>query len=236
MPAQPSRKAPAPAPAAPSGAPSGAAPGARRADARKNRERILRAAREAYAVDGLDVPMTTIARRAGVGPATLYRHFPSRVELITAVFAEQFAQCVAAFEEAFEDPDPWRGLCSFLDKVCTTQAADRGFGAAFLGQFPGVADIESERDGAEAGLARLVQRAKDAGQMRQDLEPSDIVLLLLANAGLAGQSPQVSPAASRRLVAHLLQSFRAGQTNTLPPPVPLTLRQIQSHAGVRGAG
>lgn len=232
MPAQPSRKAPAPAPAAP----SGAAPGARRADARKNRERILRAAREAYASDGLDVPMTTIARRAGVGPATLYRHFPSRVELITAVFAEQFAQCVAAFEEAFEDPDPWHGLCSFLDKVCTTQAADRGFGSAFLGQFPGVVDIESERDGAEAGLARLVQRAKDAGQMRQDLEPSDIVLLLLANAGLADQSPQVSPAASRRLVAHLLQSFRAGQTNTLPPPAPLTLRQIQSHTGFRGTG
>lgn len=232
MPAQPSRKAPAP----PRAAPSAAAPGALRADARKNRERILRAAREAYSVDGIDVPMTAIARRAGVGAATLYRHFPSRVELIAAVFAEQFAQCVAAFDEAFEDPDPWHGLCSFLDKVCTAQAADRGFGAAFLGQFPGVVDIESERDGAEAGLARLVRRAKDAGQLRQDFDPSDIILLLLANVGLAGQSPHVSPAASRRLVAYLLQSFRAGQTNPLPPPAPLTLRQIQEHAGFPGPG
>ncbi|TXL89204.1 TetR/AcrR family transcriptional regulator [Streptomyces sp. IB2014 016-6] len=236
MPAQPSRKAPDPTGSDPTGsAPAAVAPGALRADARKNRERILRAAREAYAVDGLDVPMTTIARRAGVGPATLYRHFPSRVELITAVFAGQFAQCVAAFEEAFEDPDPWHGLCSFLDKVCAEQAADRGFGAAFLGRFPGVIDIESEREGAEAGLARLVRRAKDAGQLRQDFDPSDIILLLLANVGLAGQSPQVSPAASRRLVAYLLQSFRAGRTDPLPPPAPLTLRQIQ-HAGMRGPG
>lgn len=234
MPAQPSRKAStAAAGSRPAGATSptratrsGAEPGALRADARENRERILRAAREAYAVDGLDVPMTTIARRAGVGAATLYRHFPSRVDLITAVFAEQFAQCVAAFDEAFEDPDPWHGLCSFLDKVCTEQAADRGFGAAFLGRFPGVADFESERDGAQAKLAGLVRRAKDAGQLRQDFDPSDIVLLLLANVGLAGQSPQVSPVASRRLVAYLLQSFRAGQTNPLPPPAPLTLRQI----------
>ncbi|MFE3248130.1 TetR/AcrR family transcriptional regulator [Streptomyces sp. NPDC059209] len=232
MPDQPSRKALA----ATRSAASGAAPGELRADARKNRERILRAAREAYAADGLDAPMTAIARRAGVGPATLYRHFPSRVELITAVFAEQFAQCLAAFDEAFEDPDPWRGLCSFLDKVCTAQAADRGFGAAFLGRFPGVADIDSEREGAEAGLARLVQRAKDAGQLRQDFDPSDIILLLLANAGLAGQSPHVSPAASRRLVAYLLQSFRAGRTDPLPPPAPLTLRQVQSHAGVPGPG
>lgn len=224
MPARPSRKAPAanePRPPTDRGL---------RADARRNREHVLQAAKEAYAARGIDVPLTTIARRAGVGAATLYRHFPTRSALIGEVFAEQLARCVAVLDEALEDPDPWHGFCSVIEKVCLMQATDRGFTAAFLAQFPGAIDYDRERTRAEEALAQLVQRAKDGGQLRHDFDQTDITLLLLANNGVGGESQEDSVAASRRLIAYLLQSFRASRTDVLPPPAPLGLHQIHQRS------
>ncbi|GAA1010731.1 TetR/AcrR family transcriptional regulator [Acrocarpospora pleiomorpha] len=175
---------------------------------------------------GIDVPLTTIARRAGVGAATLYRRFPTRAALVTEAFAEQLALCVAVLDEALEDPDPWHGFCSAIDKLCTMQATDRGFTSAFLSQFPDAIDYDRERTRAENGLAQLIRRAKDAGQLRDDFDHTDVILLFLANSGIVGESQQVSLAASRRLVTYLLQSFQAGHTEPLPPPAPLGLHQI----------
>lgn len=222
MPAQSSQKAPVPVGEPPAASPSAGL----RADARHNRERILEAAREAYAAQGIDVPVTAIARRAGVGAATLYRRFPTRAALVTEAFAEQFAQCAAVLDEALGDPDPWRGFCALVEKVCAMQTADRGFTAAFLARFPDAVDIDGERARAEEGIARLVRRAQDAGQLRADFDPSDITLLLLANCGVAEGSSEVSAVASRRLVGYLLQSFRADRAAPLPPPAPLELRRV----------
>ncbi|MFF3749577.1 TetR/AcrR family transcriptional regulator [Streptomyces sp. NPDC002018] len=201
-----------------------------RADARHNRDRILRAAREAYAAQGLDVPVTTIARRAGVGVATLYRRFPTRASLVTEAFAEQFSLCVSVLDEALGDPDPWHGFCSAVEKVCAMQAADRGFTGAFLSEFPDNAGYHQERTRAEEGLDELVRRAKASGQLRQDFDRSDIALLLLANSGLGGAPTEASAAASRRLVAYLLQSFRAEGARPLPAPAPLELAQVHEPA------
>ncbi|MGI5348522.1 TetR/AcrR family transcriptional regulator [Streptomyces sp. CA-250714] len=224
MPAQSSRK--------PASSSSRTGVPKQRADARHNRARILRAAREAYTREGTDVPASTIARRAGVGAATLYRHFPTRDSLIAEAFSEQLAQCVAALDDALRDDDPWRGFCSVLTKVCRMQAQDRGFSAAFLSQFPDTADFHRERARAERGLARLVRRAKDSGQLREDFDQSDVTLLLLANNGVVGQPPEVAMAASRRLLAHFLRSCRArGQEAALPePPAPLRLDDLHGHA------
>lgn len=218
MPAQPSRN--------PSSTASGTSATGQRADARHNRARLLQAAREAYALNGTDVPSSAIARRAGVGAATLYRHFPTRGSLIAAAFSEQLAQCAAALDEALQDDDPWHGFCSVLTKVCRMQAQDRGFSAAFLSQFPDAPGLRGERARADAGLARLVQRAKDTGQLRKDFDPSDVTLLLLANNGVLQESPEVSMAASRRLLAHFLQSCRTTDGAPLPPPAPLRLDDL----------
>ncbi|MFF7243555.1 TetR/AcrR family transcriptional regulator [Embleya sp. NPDC008237] len=218
MPARPSRNPPPTA--------SGTPAPRQRADARNNRARLLRAAREAYALDGADVPSSTIARRAGVGAATLYRHFPTRGSLIAAAFSEQLAQCLATVDEALRDDDPWRGLRTALTKVCMMQAEDRGFSAAFLAEYPDAPDVRRERARAEAGLARLVQRAKDAGQLRQDFDTSDVTLLLLANNGVLGDSPAASVAASRRLLAYFLQSCRPTADTPLPAPAPLHLDDL----------
>ncbi|MFJ6129186.1 TetR/AcrR family transcriptional regulator [Streptomyces griseoviridis] len=235
MPAQTSRNAPAPGTGAPTAAPACAAPSARtaslggdglRADARRNRERIIEAARETFSAQGVDAPLSAVARRAGVGMATLYRRFPTRAALVEAAFAEQLSVCASAFEEALADPDPGRGLYVLLEKVCTTQVTDRGFGSAFMTRFPDALDHGQERALAEEGLRRLVQRAREAGQLRDDFDPADITLLLLAHAGLAGQPRDTALAASRRLLAYLFQAFRSEEWGPLPPPAPLTLTEV----------
>ncbi|WP_055480620.1 TetR/AcrR family transcriptional regulator [Sphaerimonospora mesophila] len=210
-------------------APAGAA--GLRADARHNRERILEAAREAFATLGLDVPMAAIARRAGVGVATLYRRFPTRESLVKEVFADQFAACSKIVDDALADPDAWRGFRTVIEKVSVMQVADRGFAAAFLTAFPDAIDYERVRRRAEHGLTELTRRAKAAGRLRADFEPADLILLFMANSGIAAGSTEAAPAASRRLVAYLLQSFdadHADHTDPLPPPPPLGLVHVHN--------
>ncbi|TYB65351.1 TetR/AcrR family transcriptional regulator [Nonomuraea sp. PA05] len=204
-----------------------------RADARHNRERILEAAREAFATRGLDVPMAAIARRAGVGVATLYRRFPSRESLITEVFGDELAACASLVDEALADPDPWRGFRTAIEKVCAMQVADRGFTDAFLTAFPAAIDYERTRARAEQGFAEVVRRAKAAGRLRPDFDLADLTLLLKANCGVATGTGEAAAASSRRLVAYLLQSFQAEHAAPLPPAPPLTLSHMHAAPAAR---
>ncbi|MFI6456036.1 TetR/AcrR family transcriptional regulator [Streptosporangium amethystogenes] len=197
-----------------------------RADARQNRDRIVEVARELFADRGLDVPMAAIARRAQVGIATLYRRFPTKESLVTEVFADQFEACVSVLDDALADPDPWRGFCTAIEKVCTMQAVDRGFSAAFIAAFPDAVDIEQERDRAVQGFAELTRRAKATGRLRADFVQGDLALLLMANSGIITESTEAALAASRRLVAYLLGAFRAEQAEPLPSPSPLNLHDV----------
>ncbi|MFJ5223702.1 TetR/AcrR family transcriptional regulator [Streptomyces sp. NPDC088400] len=200
-----------------------------RADALHNRHRIVEAAREVFAARGLDVPMVAIARRSGVGVATLYRRFPTKEALITEAFADQLEACVSVVDDALADPDPWRGFCGVIEKVCAMHAVDRGFTAAFLSAFPDAIDFERERARAEEGFALLAQRAKDAGRLRADFVQDDLMMLLMANSGLVTTSDEAALAASRRFVAYLLHSFRAehaDQAGPLPPSTPLDPRHV----------
>lgn len=193
-----------------------------RVDARQNRDSIVDAAREAFAADGLDVPMTAIARRAGVGVATLYRRFPTKEALVREVFAEQLAACTGEVHLAAEDPDPWRGFCRVVEKMCEMQARDRGFSAAFLTAFPDVVPVDEMRARAEEAFSGVVERAKGTGMLRPDFTTDDLTLVLMANNGLVTDSVEAAVAASRRLVAYFLQAFQANAP--LPPPVRLGLR------------
>lgn len=224
----------APAPTADRTPTTDLAPPARaglRADALHNRRLIMEAARELFAARGLDVPIAAIARRAGVGVATLYRRFPTRDSLVTEVFADQFTACTALVDDALADPDPWRGFRTVVEKVCAMHVEDRGFTAAFLTAFPDANDHEHERVRAEQGFARLVRRAQDAGRLRADFDPADLALILMANCGVAVGSADAAAAASRRFVAYLIDSFRADRTaphGPLPEPVVLKLDHIRS--------
>ncbi|MBD3002981.1 MULTISPECIES: TetR/AcrR family transcriptional regulator [unclassified Streptomyces] len=196
-----------------------------RSDAASNRRRVLEAARALFASRGLDVPMATIARHAGVGVATLYRRFPTREALVTEVFSDEFSACAAIVDDALADDDAWRAFRRTIETVCASQTRDREFNDALLSSFPDTVGFERERLRIEEGFAEVVRRAKAAGRLREDFDVSDLSLVFLANRGVIGD-PATAPAASRRLVAHLLRSFEAGRAapaRPLPPPAPLEL-------------
>lgn len=200
-----------------------------RSDALHNRTRILEVARETFAARGIDVTMREIARRAGVGVATLYRRFPTKELLVTAAFADQMATCASVVDDALADPDPWRGFCTVVEKICAMQAVDRGFTAAFVSAFPDSVDFEGVRARAEEGFAELTGRAKACGQLRADFTQADLTLLIMANGGIVADTAEVALAASRRLAALLLQSFRAHPADPpapLPPAAPLGLHNV----------
>jgi AcrR family transcriptional regulator len=199
-----------------------------RADARENRQKIIEAARNLFATRGLDVPMASIARHAGIGMATLYRHFPTRQELLADVFAEQFAQCAAVIETALANPDPWAGLTYAIEGLASMQAADRGFSAAFVAKLPDVQAIERKLNDGMAGFQKLIQRAKEAGRLRLDFSFDDLALVLIANGAVAEQAAHDPSAASKRLIAYLLESFRtdAVARRPLPPSAAFNLPRI----------
>ncbi len=204
------------------------ASGGLRVDAAQNRARILDAAREVFAQRGIDVPMAAIARRAGVGIATVFRRFPTKQALVAEVFAEQLAARDALLDHALADPDPWHGFCCLLEEVRALQVRDRGFTQAVLASQPDAAG-ETRRVRTEGVLAELVARAKAGGRLREDFSDRDIALVLLATSGVTATPPDVAEPVSRRLLAYLLQAFEARPSTgsrPLPPPPPVGLQAV----------
>jgi AcrR family transcriptional regulator len=192
-----------------------------RADAERNRERLLAAAREVFAEQGLQAPMAEVARRAGVGVATLFRRFPSRDELITATFAAKMTAYADTIDEALGDPDAWNGFCRYVERVCAMQADDRGFTDVLTMTFPTAKAFEAERNRAGQAFGELVERAKASGRLRADFVHQDLPLILMANAGVVAATADAAPDAWRRLVGYLLQAFAAEAAEPLPePPTP----------------
>lgn len=211
-----------------------------RADARRNRQRVLTAAREVFAEHGIDAPVATVANRAGVGVATLYRRFPTRDDLVRAAFADQMATCSQVLADAVADPDPWHGLTRLVQTVCELQSEERGFPAAFVAAYPDTAHAlacDKERASYEQNIVTLVRRAQAAGKLRPDFHPSDLGVIWLANGGLVAALPG-DRAASRRLVAYLLESLRTRPTcGVLPPPSHLRLAHLPlTHGRPNSAG
>ena len=194
------------------------APRALRADAERNRERILAAARDVFAERGLDAPLEAIAQRAGVGQATLYRRFPRREDLIVACFAPQLAEYAAAVEEALAAPDAWAGFCEFFEHVCAMQAADQGVRDVLTTTFPTDPAVEEQRTRTFARFGELVRRAQAEGMLRADFVPEDLVLLLMANAGVVRAMRHAAPDAWRRFVGLMSDALRAERAHPLPPP------------------
>jgi len=187
-------------------------------DAERNRTRILDAARHVFAAEGIEVSMSAIARAAGVGVATLFRRFPTRDDLLDAVFADTMRGYVEAAEAAQADPDPWNGFTGYITTVCSMQVANRGFANLLTMTFPAAAHLEEQRALAYEGFLRLIEAAKATGKLRPDFADQDMVVLLMANAGVITAAGDTAPESSARLVAYMVQAFTAPQPATLPPP------------------
>ena len=187
-----------------------------RADAERNRERILTAARRLYATEGLSVSMASVARDAGVGKATLSRRFATREDLINAVFTDRMDGYATATAEALADPDPWHGFTHYIEAVCAMQAADRGFAAVLIMSFPTAKALEARRAESYQGFLKLISRAKATGHLRADFSSDDLVILLMANAGVIAATGDDAPDTWRRLVGQMLRAF-ATPAAPLPP-------------------
>ncbi|MFE3442608.1 TetR/AcrR family transcriptional regulator [Nocardia sp. NPDC059180] len=200
-----------------------------RSDARDNRERILDAARAVFVTDGLDVPIREIARRAEVGPATLYRHFPTKEMLVAEAFTDQMLACRSLVDEGLADSDPWHGFCLAVEKLCELQARDHGFTAAFMSAFPRAMDFTAIRTSSLTGAAELIRRAKDTGRLRPDIVLDDLILMIMANNGIHADTPAARIAASRRFAALMIQAFQTPPEPSPLPPVPRLVPAVSVH-------
>jgi AcrR family transcriptional regulator len=189
-----------------------------RADARLNRDRILSAAAELFAERGLGVPLEEIARRAGVGVATLYRRFPTRADLAAAAFERSMSKYTEAVDRALANPIAGDGFRGLIFDLCELQARDAGLRDLLTTSFPARSTIEKRTGEAVEKLKELIGRAQADGSIRGDLVVADVVVLLLANSGVLAATGKAAPDAWRRFAALMVDAFRAEATAPLPEP------------------
>jgi AcrR family transcriptional regulator len=189
-----------------------------RADAERNRQRLLEAAGELFAHKGLGVGLDEIARHAGVGVGTAYRRFRDKDELIEALFAERMAAVAALAEQALADPDPWNGFALFMEGSVRMQVADRGLKEALFRSKHHVACFEEGRERIAPLVEALVLRAQATGAVRPDLELTDLPLLQFLVSGVADFAGPVAPGLGPRYLAIVLDGLRTPHPTPLPAP------------------
>jgi AcrR family transcriptional regulator len=206
-------------------------------DAARNRARIVSAAREVFARRGLDVSLRQIALHAGVGEPTLRRRFASREELVAEAFQDKIAVYADLAEDALRAPDPWAGFTQFVSRLARMQLADRGLAEVLTMTFPATMRAEEQRRRAYAAVTALVERAQQQGVLRADFSPEDLVLVLMAHAGVVAAGGKLSEAFSSRLLAYLFEAFAAPGAGELPaaPSASATYRALLRLHGAGGA-
>jgi len=178
-----------------------------RADAQRNRERILEVAKQAFTRSGADTSLDDIAKKAGVGPGTLYRHFPTREELLKAVYRNELENLATAGEKFAETMPPVEALRSwlllFVDAVAAKQIIAPALNT-FVGDPKKV--FEASYAQVQEAIRRLVKRAVTSGDIREDLDPGDLLRVLVGVANVPS-SPDWQQSA-RRLVDILIAGSR----------------------------
>jgi AcrR family transcriptional regulator len=204
-----------------------------RRDAERNRQRILEAAREAFAEEGLSVTLDEIGRRAGVGVGTVYRRFPDKEQLIDALFEDRISEFVELAEECLGFDDAWEGLVHFLSRATQEHACDRGFKEVALSGSDGLERCGFARQLMVPVLVRLVKRAQDDGSLRADLAATDLPLLQLMLGSLSEATHEVDPEIWRRYLGIITDGLRTSrdQPSQLPrPPLSPEQAQVTLHA------
>jgi AcrR family transcriptional regulator len=197
-----------------------------RRDARRNRDALVEAARQVFCDHGLEAPLEQIARQAGVGIGTLYRHFPNRAALLDAVGSDHLQSHIDVAEQALAADDPWDGFAFYLEQSCRLQAADRGLNDVMGMRFPRATATEAAKTRLYELVGRVVDRAQQSGQLRPDVTLEDLAFLNWANARiLPAVRAAGAPDAWQRHLGLLLDGFRADRANPLPQP-PLSPRQV----------
>jgi AcrR family transcriptional regulator len=188
-----------------------------RKDAQRNRERLVEAARAVFAERGLDVALDDVARRAGVSIGTLYNRFPTRADLVAAVFADRRETVIEIAEHALAMDDAWAGFVHFVEQVCRMQAADRGYNDLSARSIPQAAPTPDHLRGHEL-MTEIVERAKRSGALRPDFVLADMAFVTWAITRTIEATADVDPQAWRRHLGFVLDGLRAQAAHPLPVP------------------
>jgi AcrR family transcriptional regulator len=151
-----------------------------RADARRNRERILQAAEEVFATKGHQAQMDDVAAQAGVGVGTVYRHFPTKDALMGALVAQQFTQFAANARECLDLEDPWEAFAQSFHRNAELMAANAGVQYVLMNTAALLEYIAPQKEQLEEAMGALVERAQSAGVLREDFELHDVGMLMCA--------------------------------------------------------
>jgi AcrR family transcriptional regulator len=187
-----------------------------RKDAVRNRELLVQAAREVFAERGLEASLDDIAHHAGLGVGTAYRHFANKHELAKAIFAEAIDDIIALADLALTLDDPWDGIVGFLEGAAEAQTADRGLREVLMGVHD-AEQMERVNDRLSGPLRELVTRAKKTGAIRDDVEATDIGIVVLMLCTVADVTGDVAPDLWRRYLPMLLDGLRSGAASVVAP-------------------
>jgi AcrR family transcriptional regulator len=177
-----------------------------RADARRNREKLVGAARDAFAADGTGAPLEDIAQRAGVGIGTLYRHFPTRQALLEAVYVDEI-EAMARSADALADVEPWDALTRWLRQYLTFAGTKRALTEALLETESDENVLAACRTLLTGAGTRLIERAQGAGVVRPDTEFGDVARIV---SGIA-VSPAADDEQKERMLQIVLDGLRAAR-------------------------
>jgi AcrR family transcriptional regulator len=188
-----------------------------RKDAQRNRERLVDAARAVFAERGLDVALEEVARQAGVSIGTLYNRFPTRADLVAAVFADRAETVARIAEHALAMSDAWAGFVHFVEQVCRMQTTDRGYNDLSARSIPHATPTPKHVRGHEL-MTEVVDRAKRSGALRPDFVLSDMAFVTWAITRTIEATVGVNPDAWRRHLGFILDGLRAPAAHPLPVP------------------
>jgi AcrR family transcriptional regulator len=177
-----------------------------RADARRNYERLVAAAREVFAAEGEGASMEAVARKADVGVGTLYRHFPRRIDLVEAVYTTDVDELIDTAERAVAELKPWPAVVAFLEAFVRYAQSKRTFLNELREAFEKNPGLKSaNRDRIDAVTDLVIRRAQDAGVVRTDVDGADITQLISPMC----TSPTITAAQAARLLPMVLDGLRA---------------------------
>ncbi len=190
-----------------------------RRDAALNREKILLAAREVFGRHGLGVTLDDVARHAGVGVGTVYRRFPDKETLVRALFEQDLGIRQASAERALAHPDPWEGFVDFLTEMGADLAENRGLQEVIMLGSHSSEPIETVRGGMLPFLEALIKRAQESGDLRAEITPSDIPVIVQMLSAASQFTQGKRPDVWRRYFEIILNGIRQRPDN-LPLTTP----------------
>ena len=189
-----------------------------RADARRNRQAVIDAASKLFTEQGLDAQMPDVARAANVGVGTVYRHFPTKDQLIAAIASQHFDRMAERGREDLELADPWEGISDFIRFAIQIQADDRGL-CEIMSSRPELMDTAARAAGLPELCDKLVKRAQQSGQLRSDLDWEDVPMIACGIGHITQGGPPPSVGRWPRLVELILDGLRAPASGSLPRPL-----------------